>query len=408
MTTAATVERLESDAPSTDYDPYANEVLDDPYPHYEMLRELGPVFYLTKYKAYGIARHAEIDHVLRDPATFCSSAGVGLANFHTDTPWRKPSIILEVDPPMHARTRKVMGGLLSPASINRMRTMFEREAEELVDRVLAKGHFDAVTDLCEAYPLRVFADAVGIPREGREKYLLPYGDMVFNAFGPVNERFKSCLAKAQEGAIDWIAEVCRRENLTPDGLGMQLYKAADEGLLEPEEAPMLVRTMLSAGLDTTVFTLCNAMLSFSRFPDQWDLVHANPSMSRQALEEVLRYESTFHSFYRTTTHEVEVAGVPMPAEQKVCVLIGSANRDPRRWGETADKFDVTRKAAGNLAFGTGIHGCAGQMIARLEGEIVLAALGRRVKRIYLEGKPVIHYNNSVRGYTSMPVRVDAA
>ena len=408
MTTAATVERLEYDAPSTDYDPYANEVLDDPYPHYEMLRELGPVFYLTKYKAYGIARHAEIDHVLRDPATFCSSAGVGLANFHTDTPWRKPSIILEVDPPMHARTRKVMGGLLSPASINRMRTMFEREAEELVDRVLAKGHFDAVTDLCEAYPLRVFADAVGIPREGREKYLLPYGDMVFNAFGPVNERFKSCLAKAQEGAIDWIAEVCRRENLTPDGLGMQLYKAADEGLLEPEEAPMLVRTMLSAGLDTTVFTLCNAMLSFSRFPDQWDLVHANPSMSRQALEEVLRYESTFHSFYRTTTHEVEVAGVPMPAEQKVCVLIGSANRDPRRWGETADKFDVTRKAAGNLAFGTGIHGCAGQMIARLEGEIVLAALGRRVKRIYLEGKPVIHYNNSVRGYTSMPVRVDAA
>ena len=408
MTTAATVERLEVDAPSTDYDPYANEVLDDPYPHYEMLRELGPVFYLTKYNAYGIARHAEIDPVLRDPATFCSSAGVGLANFHTTTPWRKPSIILEVDPPMHARTRKVMGGLLSPASINRMRMMFEREAGELVDRVLAKGQFDAVTDLCEAYPLRVFADAVGIPREDREKYLLPYGDMVFNAFGPVNERFKACLAKAQEGAIDWIAEVCKRENLTPDGLGMQLYKAADEGILAPEEAPMLVRTILSAGLDTTVFTLCNAMLSFSRFPQQWDLVHANPALARPALEEVLRYESTFHSFYRTTTREVEVAGVRMPNEQKVCVFIGSANRAPRRWGDTADKFDVTRKAAGNLAFGTGIHGCAGQMIARLEGEIVLAALARRVKRIKLEGKPVIHYNNSVRGYTSMPVSVEAA
>ena len=405
MTNAATVERLEVDAPSTDFDPYADEVLDDPYPHYEMLRELGPVFYLNRYQAYGIARHAEIDPVLRDPVTFCSSAGVGLANFHTTTPWRKPSIILEADPPMHARTRKVVAGLLAPASINKLRPTFEREAALLVDRLLEKGRFDAVSDLCEAYPLKVFADAVGIPSEGREKYLLPYGDMVFNAFGPVNERFKECLVKAQD-AIAWIAEVCRRENLAPNGLGMQLYKAADEGLLEPEEAPMLVRTLLSAGLDTTVFTLCNAMLSFSRHPEQWGHVHANPAMARQALEEVLRYESTFHSFYRTTTREVEVAGVRMPNEQKVCVFIGSANRDPRRWPD-ADKFDVTRRAAGNLSFGTGIHGCAGQMIARLEGEIVLTALAKRVKHIHLEGKPAIHYNNSVRGYTSMPVSVEA-
>lgn len=406
--TSATIDRIETAAPAIDFDPYAEHVLDDPYPHYEMLREVAPVFYLSQYKAYGIARHAEIDPVLRDPVSFCSSAGVGLANFHTETPWRKPSIILEVDPPMHARTRKVVAGLLSPASINKLRPTFEREAEQLVDRVLDKGSFDAVADLCEAYPLRVFADAVGIPREGREKYLLPYGDMVFNAFGPVNERFKACLSKAQQGAIDWIAEVCKRENLTPDGFGMQLYKAADEGHLAPDEAPMLVRTLLSAGLDTTVFTLCNAIVSFSRHPEQWDLLHANPSMSRAALEEVLRYESTFHSFYRTTTRELEVAGVKMQPEQKVCVFIGSANRDPRRWGPTADKFDITRKAAGNLAFGTGIHGCAGQMIARLEGEIVLGALARRVKRIELQGKPVIHYNNSVRGYTTMPVRVTAA
>jgi cytochrome P450 len=407
MESAQTLQRPGADVPATDFDPYADQVLDDPYPHYEMLRELGPVFYLNRYKAYGIARHAEIDPVLRDPVTFCSSAGVGLANFHMEEPWRKPSIILEADPPMHGRTRKVVAGLLAPASINKLRPTFERQAELLVERVLDKGSFDAVTDLCEAYPLKVFADAVGIPAEGREKYLLPYGDMVFNAFGPVNERFKACLAKAQEGAIGWIAEVCKRENLTPDGFGAQLYKAADEGLLEPEEAPMLVRTLLSAGLDTTVFTLCNAILSFSRHPEQWALVHANPALARQALEEVLRYESTFHSFYRTTTREVEVAGVTMAKEQKVCVFIGSANRDPRRWGDSADKFDVTRRAAGNMAFGTGIHGCAGQMIARLEGEIVLAALAKRVKNIRLEGKPVIHYNNSVRGYTSMPVSVSA-
>jgi cytochrome P450 len=406
MTNSATVAPLEGKALSTDFDPYADDVLDDPYPHYEMLRELGPVFYLSRYSAYGIARHAEIDPVLRDPVTFCSSAGVGLANFHTSTPWRKPSIILEADPPMHQRTRKVVAGLLAPAAINKLRATFEIEAALLVDNLLDTGSFDAVKDLCEAYPLKVFADAVGIPSEGREKHLLPYGDMVFNAFGPVNERFKTCLAKAQD-AIAWIGEVCRRENLTPNGLGMQLYKAADDGLIEPDEAPMLVRTLLSAGLDTTVFTLCNAIVSFGRHPEQWAHLHANPAMARQALEEVLRYETTFHSFYRTTTREVEIAGVPLPKEQKVCVFIGSANRDPRRWPD-ADKFDVTRRASGNLSFGTGIHGCAGQMIARLEGEIVLTALARRVKRFHLEGKPVIHYNNSVRGYTTMPVSVEAA
>jgi cytochrome P450 len=407
MTSAESIVRHEVNAPVTDFDPYADEVLDHPYPHYEKLRELGPVFYLSRYGAYGLARHAEIDAVLRDPATFCSSAGVGLANFHTEAPWRTPSIILEADPPLHGRTRKVVAGIMAPGPIAKLRARFEQQAEQLVERVLQKGRFDAVTDLCEAYPLQAFADAVGIPVEGRDKYLLPYGDMVFNAFGPVNERFKACLARAQD-AIAWIAEVCKRENLTPDGFGAQLYKAADEGLIEPEEAPMLVRTLLSAGLDTTVFTLCNAMVCFARYPEQWALVHANPSMARQALEEVLRFESTFHSFYRTTTREVEVAGVQMPNEQKLCVFIGSANRDPRRWGDTADKFDVTRRAAGNMAFGTGIHGCAGQMIARLEGEIVLTALAKRVKTIQLEGTPVIHYNNSVRGYTSMPISVTAA
>lgn len=405
MTTALSHEASRVDAPISDFDPYAEEVLNNPYPHYEVLRELGPIVYLGRYEVYALARHAEIDAVLRDHVTFCSSAGVGLANFHTEEPWRKPSIILEADPPMHGRTRKVVAGLLAPASINKLRPIFEREAELLVDRVLEKGRFDAVPDLCAAYPLKVFGDAVGVPAEGRQ-HLLPYGDMVFNGFGPFNERFKTRLAAAQE-SIAWIGEVCRRENLTPDGFGAQLYRAADEGDLAPEEAPMLVRTLLSAGLDTTAFTLCNAILSFARHPDQWALVHANPAMARQALEEVLRFESTFHSFYRTATKNVELGGISLPEEQKICVFIGSANRDPRRW-ERADVFDVTRRAAGNLAFGTGIHGCAGQMLARLEGEIVLTALARRVKSIHLEGAPIYHYNNSVRGYDSLAVSVTAA
>jgi len=390
--------------PVTDLDPYDEAVLADPYPHYEILREQGPVVYLKRYDAYALARHDEVRAVLSDSETYCSGAGVGLANFYTEEPWRKPSIILEADPPFHARTRKVVARVLSPASLARLRETFEAEAEALVDKVLAMGEFDAARDFGEAYPLKVFADAVGLPPDGREN-LLPYGDMVFNGFGPINERFTTRLAETKN-SIEWIGNVCRRENLTQDGLGADLYKAADAGEIAHEEAEMLVRTLLSAGLDTTVFTLCNAMLSFARNPEQYALLSENPKLARQSIEEVIRYEPTFHSFYRTTTKPVEIAGVEIGKNQKICVFIGSANRDPRRW-DNPERFDINRKVTGHLGFGTGIHGCAGQMMARLEGEILLSAFACKVKSISLTGEPKRHLNNTVRGFTSMPARVVA-
>jgi cytochrome P450 len=402
MAGAVAINVRDAGIPVSDFDPYSTEVLSNPYPYYEELREAGPVVWLERYGVLAMGRHEQVHAVLSDAETYCSSAGVGLANFHTEEPWRKPSIILEADPPEHARTRKVVARLLSPASIGKLRPIFEQEAERLVDSVVAQGSFDAVTQLCEAYPLKVFADAVGVPSHGREN-LLPYGDMVFNGFGPINERFKKRMETSGQ-AVKWIAEVCQRDVLTKDGLGAQLYAAADAGELTHEEAGMLVRTLLSAGLDTTVFTLCNAILCFAKYPEQWAIVRDNPALARQALEEVVRFESTFHSFYRTTTKAVEIGGLSIDKGQKILVFVAAANRDPRRW-ENADSFDVSRRASGNLGFGTGIHGCAGQMMARLEGDIVLTALAKKVKTIRLEGTPTLHLNNTVRGYTSMPVSV---
>lgn len=390
--------------PILDLDPYDEDVLRDPYPHYEVMREAGPVVWLEKYQVYALGRHDGVKTVLTDPETYCSSGGIGLTNFHTEENWRKPSIILEVDAPEHARTRKVFTRILSPKALNRLRDTFEAEAERMVDALTDKGDCDGVADFAHAYPIKVFGDAVGVPAEGRE-HLLPYGDMVFNAFGPANDRFKACLDRLGP-SMEWIAHACQRENLTPDGLGAALYAAADAGELTEEEAGLLVRTMLSAGLDTTIFTLANALANLARFPDQWDILKANPENSRKALEEVLRYDSTFQSFYRTTTRETVLEGVPLNPETKVLTFIASANRDAGHW-ERPDTFDVTRRATGNVAFGTGIHGCAGQMIARLEGEIALRVLASRVDRLEMTAEPEVHFNNTVRGYKRMPLRVTA-
>ncbi|WP_424140586.1 cytochrome P450 [Roseomonas chloroacetimidivorans] len=383
-------------------DPYLDEILSDPYPFYERLRDAGPVVWLEKYGVYAVGRYDVVKRVLTDQDRYCSSAGVGLTNFHTEDPWRKPSIILEVDPPEHTRTRKVFSRILSPRSLNKLRPCFEEEAAKLVETLVEKGNCDGVKDLAEAYPLKVFADAVGVPAAGRE-HLLPYGDMVFNAFGPMNDRFKDCLAKLGP-SIQWINEVCQRDVLSKDGFGADLYAAADAGEITHEEAGMLVRTMLSAGLDTTIFTLANAVANFGTHPDQWRILQENPTTARSAIEEVLRYDSTFHSFYRTTTRPLSLEGVELDRNQKILVFIASANRDPRHW-PNAETFDVTRKPSSNMAFGAGIHGCAGQMIARLEGEIVLKALAERVGTIEPTGDPELHFNNTVRGYSRLPIRV---
>lgn len=390
--------------PVSDFDPYTSEVLRNPYPYYEALRDAGSVVWLSKYGVYAVARYDQVKQVLTDHEVYCSSAGVGLTNFHTEDPWRKPSIILEVDPPEHTRTRKVFTRILSPKALNKLREKFEQEAEKLVSAMIEKGECDGVADFVYAYPIKVFADAVGVPAEGRE-HLLPYGDMVFNAFGPANARFEECLANLGP-ATEWINHVCQRDVLSQDGFGAELYAAADSGEITHEEAGMLVRTMLSAGLDTTIFTLGNALAGLGRHPDQWAVLREDPSRSRSVLEEVLRYESTFQSFYRTVTRPVTLDGVSLEKNQKVLVFIASANRDPRHW-ENPDQLDVTRQATGNLAFGAGIHGCAGQMIARLEGEIALRVLATRLQSIELLEPPQLHFNNTVRGYKHMPMRVTA-
>jgi 4-methoxybenzoate monooxygenase (O-demethylating) len=389
-------------APVSGLDPFSEAFLRDPYPAHDRLREAGAVVRLDRYEVWAMARHEHVNAALRDPGTFHSGAGVGLADFTKETPWRKPSLLLEADPPEHSGARKAIAGALSPRRVRSLRDGFEREAEALVDRLAGRGRFDAVADLAEAFPVKVFPDAVGVPDEGREN-LMAYGDMVFNAFGPRNERFEASMeGLAEVGA--WIAAMCRPESLRPGGLGAAVYEHAPRHGLGPEDAALLVRSLLSAGVDTTVHALANAILCFATHPAQWAALHADPGRVRVAFEEVLRFESPVQTFFRTTTGAVDVDGTRIPGGEKVLLFLAAANRDPRRW-EHPDRFDIARKATGHLAFGAGIHACVGRMLARLEAEALLGALARRVEAIALADEPVRRLNNTLRGLASLPVRV---
>jgi len=390
------------DRPVSTIDPFSHGFLQDPYPHHEAMREAGPVVWLEPYRIWAMARHQEVRDALTDWQTYCSGAGVGLSDFRKEPPWRPPSIILEADPPLHTRTRAVLTRILSPAAINILRETFAREAEMLVDRLVERREFDGIADLAEVYPLKVFPDAVGISEQGREN-LLPYGSMVFNSFGPRNDLFDRAMANA--GPVrDWIMSKCSRGALAPDGLGRQIFDAVDDGELSEDEAGMLVRSFLSAGIDTTVYGLGNALYCFANHPEQWSILRKNPKMIRGSFEEVLRFEAPVQSFFRTTTRTIDVGGVRLGEGEKVLLLFAAANRDPRRW-ERPDSFDVTRRATGHMTFGTGIHGCVGQAVARLESEAVFGALAGKVASFEITGKPERRLNNTLRGLDTLPLRI---
>ncbi len=390
--------------PELDFDPFSRGFLEDPFPDHARLRDAGAVAWLRQYGVYAVGRHAEVRAVLQDWEAFSSAAGVGLADFRREKPWRLPSLVLETDPPMHGRSRRVLSRVLSAGAIKALRTRFQQGADQMMAALVARGTFDAVPDLAEAYPLRVFPDAVGMPRENR-RHLLPYGNMVFNSFGPRNAFFEDAALDAAR-VLEWVQEQSRRENLAATGFGAEIHAAADAGELTHEEAPMVVRSLLTAGVDTTVSGLGAALFCLATHPEQFQVLRADPALARSAFEEAVRFETPVQTFFRTTTRPVEIGGTTLDEGRKVLVFMGAANRDPRRW-ERPDDYDIRRPVAGHVGWGVGIHACVGMLLARLEGECVLTALAQQVGAIELAGDPVRRCNNTLRGLASLPLRVAA-
>ena len=386
----------------SDLDPFSPEFRDDPYRHYEMMRSLGPVIWLERYGIWAVPHYDGVKEILTNHAVFSNAGGGGLDNYFVDPPWRRPSIILEVDPPEHERTRTVLNRVFSRPVLAGLKPVFEAYAQTLVAAALAKGEIDAIPELVQPFPLKVFGDAVGLDPADRETLLI-YGSMVFGGFGPATEWYKTLMLDAERISA-FIMGRCQREALTPGGFGEAIYSFADSGDIAEDEATLLVRSLLSAGVDTTIDGIGLALRCLVDNPDQWRLLREDPSLARAAFDEATRYDSSSQSLIRTTLHETEFAGVKMGKYDKVIVFLGSAGRDPAFWDQP-DTFDIRRRLAGQMGYGVGIHGCVAQMLARLEGEVFFNALARGVTELEATGPGQLRLNPGLRGLSSLPIHL---
>jgi cytochrome P450 len=384
----------------SDVDLFSDNVMAAPYSTYRELRDAGSVVQLDRFDVLAVSRYDEVRQVLGDWEAF-SSADIALNDQFNQY---LGEAILRAGPPLHDQLRGILASRLAPRALRHLRTSVIRRADGLIHRLVAMGSFDAVTDLAQWFPVQVVGDLIGLPLRGRER-LLPLADANFNCFGPDNDRTRASAARLPE-LVDYVMTSAARGELTEGSMGSAVYQAADAGEIPHEAAPWLIMGYVTAGMDTTVHAIGHVLWLLGEHPDQWDALRADRSLVPQAFREVLRYESPVQVFGRTAETDRTIGNTLVPAGSRLAVLYGSANRDERKWADP-DRFDIFRENADHLAFGYGLHGCAGQALAQIEGEAILHALLSAVRRIEV-GEPVRHFNNILRGLESLPVTVDPA
>jgi cytochrome P450 len=380
-------------------DIYSVNAIVNPYPHYQRLRDLGPIVWLTKHKVYVLPRYAESKAVLLDDKTFLSGHGVALNRIANRI---SRGTTLNSDGVEHDQRRKLLAHRLLPRSLRAISDGVDATAAAVVAAALNKGEIDGVNDLAAALPLAVVPDLIGWPRDQRD-HLIEWGGATFDVLGPLNWQ----AIKAMPGAFRMLLfarRVVRKRTFLPGSMADELLLAADQGELSHAECPALMVDYLAPSIDTTMSAISNALYLFASHPEQWQLLKDEPTLMANAINEVLRYEPPLRAFARRAGQPTEIGGVRIRSGARVLVMYASANRDEREWEQPA-VFDITRDAGRQIGFGQGAHACAGQSLARLETTAMLRALIERVDRIEVTSSPTWAINNIIHRHERLPLKL---
>jgi cytochrome P450 len=390
-----------TEIPLYDVDLFSRESIRNARAVDDALRETSPVVRLRDGTVI-VSRHADVSAGLVDWKTFSN----------TSRPWHdpksvRPEILLTDDPPRHTRVRAIVADALSTRALEKLRPSFEQAATQLFDALCARSGatLDAVSDVTQPFVSQVLSDLLGLPEDGRE-HMNDFGHIVWATMGPPNELFEEAMSEAGP-IIEWLDRVCDRKRLRPDGVGAQIFAAADAGTVTQDEAKLLVQTVLSAGADTTVITMAATIGAFGKFPEAYEKVRRDPKLMRNAFEECLRWDSPSRMAGRITTRDVEIEGFTLPTGTRTGLLFAAANRDPRAW-DNPDIFDVTRDLRRSVGFGYGLHACVGRSLALLEANALLGQLPARIQRIEIAGPEEPWMTTIGHGPAKLPVRLYAA
>ena len=381
---------------------YGDAFILDPEAHYEDMRALGPVVWLEQNNCYAATHYDSVVEVLRGSDRFISGKGLSL---NDDVNKLLIGNSLNSDSPEHEKRRSVTAVPIMPKNIVPLEDYIHSTAQALAAQLVAKERFDAISDFAVVLPLAIVVDLVGLSDEGKDE-MLNWASAAFNLFEGFNERSKAAFDDLK-GLQTYLAEHGRRDALKDGGLAQRIFDVAPEKGFTEAEAAQMMRDYINPSLDTTVSVAGFAAYYFAKHPDQWDKLRADPDLVPNAIEEIVRLATPIRAFSRYVALDTEVAGVPLKEGDRILAVYASANRDERMW-DNPDQFDVTRPVRKHVGFGHGKHTCMGLHLARRELINLVEAMLPRVKRWHLDGEPEIGMNNSIRGFSHLPVRVEPA
>jgi cytochrome P450 len=411
-----------SETPDTGYlpvmlNPFEPGFFDDPYSQYKLVREQDPVHF-SPIGAIALFRYEDVHRVLRDPSLsveedkmmpLAVDADPDIAAMLAERREGGTHNMLNLDPPDHHRLRRLVSKVFTPRTIEELRPRVQQLVDEHLDVALASGgDVDLIASLAFPLPFIVISEMLGIP-EGRDRsQLREWSGAVVKTFDPILTR-EEILASFD--AIDninaYITEVIawKREHPSDDLLSA-LIAAEDEGdRLSEVELNEQVLLLYVAGHETTVNLIGNGTLALLRNRDQLELLSTDPTVDTTFVDELLRYDSPVQMSRRITVAPYEIGGKTIEPGSIVMTCLGSANRDPAKWGATADVLDLRRAdAREHMSFGGGFHSCLGAHLARLEGQVAMTTLVRRFPGVELATDAPEHNGRIVlRGLAELPV-----
>ncbi|WP_436792924.1 cytochrome P450 [Actinospongicola halichondriae] len=408
-----------TDIPGTEtplFNPFEDGYAQWPYDQFARLREAGPVL-PSPLGGWQLFSYDDCFQLLREPGTsveeeniaepiFDTAATAQFARDHGFEPFSNRSI-LNIDPPDHTRLRKLVARVFTPRAIERLRPEVQRLVDEAMRDIGPGDRFDLIATLAFPLPFQVISLMLGMP-EGKTEELRGWSHTLAGSLDPIlsDDQMLATLQAGQsmrthlQEVIAW-----KRANPADDLLSAMIEQSDDGDALTDEELLHQLSLLFIAGHETTVNLIGNGMLQLLRHPEQLGRLRDDAELIGDAVEECLRFDPPVQMTRRITMAPFEASGHTIEPGTFVMAMTAAANRDPARWGDNADEFDITRKGASHhLSFGSGIHHCLGAALARMEAQVAIGTLVQRHPGLSLDGEPVHNGRVVLRGLDELPLR----